>query len=100
MRANVEGYLDWYYSLPGEWTRLAHLLTGNIEEHLRSRLSEQLSAGEPFATFEQEFEQALRGEARRVEEFRRLAGEVLEAGRVEVASEDEVSRNDSKVAGL
>ena len=90
MRANVEGYLDWYYSLPGEWTRLAHLLTGNIEEHLRSRLSEQLSAGEPFATFEQEFEQALRGEARRVEEFRRLAGEVLEAGRVEVASEDEV----------
>ncbi|TVS11228.1 MAG: hypothetical protein EA419_08525 [Wenzhouxiangella sp.] len=90
MRANVDTYLDWYYSLPGEWTRLAQLLTGNIEDHLRAKLTEQLGAGEPFASFEQEFEQALRGQTESVDEFRRLADELLDARRVEVAAGEEV----------
>ena len=90
MRANVDPYLDWYYSLPGEWTRVTTLLTGNLENHLTDKLSESLGADEPFAEFEQTFEEALQAEAQNTEEFRRLAIELLEARRVEVAPGDNV----------
>ncbi|TVQ38980.1 MAG: hypothetical protein EA370_05265 [Wenzhouxiangella sp.] len=90
MRANVDPYLDWYYSLPGEWTRVATLLTGNLEDHLSDKLSASLGADEPFARFEQVFAAALHGEAEKAEEFRRLANELLNARHVEVQADDEV----------
>ncbi len=90
MRANVDPYLDWYYSLPGEWTRVTTLLTGNLEGHLTDKLSESIGANEPFARFEQEFEKELQAEAQKTEEFRRRAMELLAARRVEVAPGDEV----------
>lgn len=90
MRENVDSYLDWYYSLPGEWTRVANLLTGNIESHLARKLSEELGAGQPFAEFERAVEAAFLGEARRRDEFRQRAIELIAARRVEVAPEEEV----------
>ena len=90
MRENVDSYLDWYYTLPGEWARVANLLTGNVEDYLARKLSEELGAGRPFGEFEQAVEAALRDEARRQEEFRELAVELLETRRVEVAPDEEV----------
>ena len=39
---NVDAYLDWYYSITGEYIRLGNLATGNIEEHMRRKLNEYL----------------------------------------------------------
>jgi len=91
MRSNVDPYLDWYYSLPGEWTRIANLLAGNIEQHLSEKLTEMLELGDPFASFEDTFAEALHHEARIMENFQERADEVLEARRIEVSSEEEVS---------
>lgn len=52
MRLQVDPYLDWYYSLPAEWGRLAALLGGDIERHLQDRLRATLEAPAPFAEFE------------------------------------------------
>ncbi|MDR2198787.1 MAG: hypothetical protein LBR53_04925 [Deltaproteobacteria bacterium] len=41
-RANVDGYLDWYYSLPAEYGRLATLILGEVEEYMAQTLNERL----------------------------------------------------------
>lgn len=35
----LPAYLDWYYSMPGSYSRLYHALSGDLEEHLERRLS-------------------------------------------------------------
>ena len=52
MRLQVDPYLDWYYSLPGEWGRLAALLGGDLEGHLERRLRATLEENAPFADLE------------------------------------------------
>ena len=45
----VDEYLDWYYSLAGEWGRLATLVAGfteDLEDHLVEKLLETIKAGE------------------------------------------------------
>lgn len=49
MRANVPGYLDWYYSLSAEYARTGHLLLGDAEGYLEERLSAHLGEGEALA---------------------------------------------------
>ena len=39
---NVDGYLNWYYSITGEYVRLFNLATGNIEQHMSDKLNEYL----------------------------------------------------------
>ncbi len=90
MRDNIDNYLDWYYSLPGEWARVANLLRGNAEEYLVQRLSEELLAGDPFAVFEKALEVAIPVETQRQEEFEELALALLDSRRVEIAHEEEV----------
>jgi len=90
MRANVDVYLDWYYSLPAEWGRVATLLAGNIDDYLATKLTETLEYGEPFEAFEQKFAHALSIEAELIDAFREQANEILESRRVEVSPGDEV----------
>ena len=91
MRESVEHYLDWYYSLPGEWGRVTMLLTGNIEAFLTARLSESLGAGDPFAAFEEEFALALAQHAEQLETFRANATAVLETSRIQLTEGEEVT---------
>ena len=46
MESNVDGYLDWYYSLSGEYMRLAKLMTGDIEKYMEEKLVEKLKQQE------------------------------------------------------
>lgn len=52
MEGNVDGFLDWYYSLPAEYAQIAHLLAGDFEGYLAENIGEYLSMGEPFAGLE------------------------------------------------
>lgn len=52
MSANVDDYLDWYYSLPAEYLRLASLLTASLEESIKEDLTRSLKKGDPFAELE------------------------------------------------
>lgn len=48
MAANLDGFLDWYYSLPAEYAQIGHLLTGDFEAYLAEKMGEYLSVGDPF----------------------------------------------------
>ena len=43
--ANVDSYLDWYYSLGADYERLGKLVTGTIESFVADQLTESLEAG-------------------------------------------------------
>ena len=47
---NVDGYLDWYYSLVGEYTRIMTLLAGNLENHMADKLEEYKKKGGYYET--------------------------------------------------
>ncbi len=68
--ANVDPFLDGYYSLWGEYARMLDLGRGRLEERLSWRLAEALAAGAPFADLEamQAEVAALRAAAARLEQ--------------------------------
>ena len=43
--ANVDAYLDWYYSLGADYERLGNLITGTIESFVADQLTSSLEAG-------------------------------------------------------
>ncbi len=49
MEANVDPFLDSYYSMSAEYWRLAYWVTGGLEAHLQRHLEEELNRGEPLA---------------------------------------------------
>lgn len=49
MEAGVDPFLDWYYTLPAEYARMAALLLGRFEAVLQRQLRGALEAGDPFA---------------------------------------------------
>ncbi len=46
MSANVDAYLDWYYSLSGEYLRMVMFAAGNIEQYMQDELAKRLGGGE------------------------------------------------------
>ena len=55
MEESIDVFLDWYYSLPGEYARLVKLLSGSFEGYLADRFSAYLVQGAPFEQFERTF---------------------------------------------
>jgi hypothetical protein len=51
MEANVDAYLDWYYSLGAEYMRLIKLSTGAIEGDMRTELETRLNKGDLLQKF-------------------------------------------------
>lgn len=43
--ANVDAYLDWYYSLPADYERLAQFFTGTIEDGMKEQLEARINEG-------------------------------------------------------
>lgn len=52
LEENVDGYLDWYYSLTGEYSRISMLLVGELEDYMAKKLEESLSQEDAFAPFQ------------------------------------------------
>lgn len=45
---NVDLYLDWYYSLPAEYSRLIKLISGKLEKYMADTLKEKLLTNADF----------------------------------------------------
>lgn len=43
--ANVDAFLDWYYSLPADYERLANMITGNVDSFVEDQFVSQIEAG-------------------------------------------------------
>jgi hypothetical protein len=85
MEANVDAYLDWYYSIFGEWARIARLLTGGMEDYLARKLDEKLMQGEPFAALDDALAKVAATDAEAQAEFRRRAEAIIAQNRVQPA---------------
>ena len=70
--ANVDSYLDWYYSLGADYERLINLITGSVEEFVGNQLAATLETG----VDESHFAQAMQGY---VDEAASIAAEYEEA---------------------
>ncbi|NJD24844.1 MAG: hypothetical protein FIB06_05505 [Betaproteobacteria bacterium] len=79
---NVDGYLNWYYSLPAEYLRIGHLLTGNSEGYLKENLTKYLMQGEAINSLNKEMETALISSERAMSTFQAKKKEILEANRI------------------
>ncbi|MFN3970543.1 MAG: hypothetical protein ACK4L4_04105 [Gemmobacter sp.] len=83
MVANVDPFLDRYYSLGAEYARILALATGRLEAELQASLQEALMQGAPFAGFDaavQRLERAVAADAARA---RDMAG-ILDEARLEL----------------
>ncbi len=59
MAANVDDYLDWYYSLPGEYARISALATGALEKQMIEKLESYLMQENVFGPVQQSIDNAL-----------------------------------------
>ena len=53
---NIDGYLDWYYSLSADYERIFRFFTGSIEEGLRDQLTSSLTEGVDDAELNEEMQ--------------------------------------------
>ncbi|MEX2468891.1 MAG: hypothetical protein WD396_03970, partial [Pseudohongiellaceae bacterium] len=63
LEGNVDAYLDWYYSLGGEYGRLLSLASGNLEDYMAEKLVEILQQGDVFAGVQTALQEAMAGHA-------------------------------------
>jgi hypothetical protein len=88
MERNVDVYLDWYYSLPAEYTRIAMLMAGRIEGYVEAKLAEHLQQGEPFKALSEAMEAAIATQQGVMQEYREAAGEILARNRLPADAAD------------
>ena len=79
---NVDGYLDWYYSLTGEYARLAKLVSGKIEDYMVEKLAERLQQGEALKELSAGIETAFTHYKEVSAEYRQTVKQILDANRV------------------
>lgn len=58
MKGDVDSYLDWYYSLGGEWGRIGHLLIGKLEQSINEQLVENLHVDDTMNAIGEQLQQA------------------------------------------
>lgn len=56
---NVDAYLDWYYSLPADYERLAQFFTGTVEEGMKDQLQNRINDGVDDSALVEQFENYL-----------------------------------------
>ncbi len=93
LKLNVDPFLDWYYSLPAEYLRIGHLLTGNLEGYLENKLSYYLRQGDAFSGVGRTLNAALEQHKAVLEEYKKKVSEIIGANRIaSVGSSIEIAR--------
>jgi hypothetical protein len=85
MELSVDAYLDWYYSLPAEYMRIAKLLTGGIERYMAEELEKRLKQKEAFAVIDEAINKTLASHGQAIAQLERETREILDANRVSPA---------------
>lgn len=82
MEVHVDDYLDWYYSLGGEYARIGSLLTGNLEAFMTAKLEEALMQGEAFQQVELALNSALNEHSEAQQYYQEAATRIMQANAV------------------
>ncbi len=82
MTENVDDYLDWYYSLPGEYERIVALATGVLETWMAEKLQNYLMKGNVFGPVQQSIEEVLRNNQQLRTEHLQKVEQILAENRI------------------
>ena len=80
---NVDNFLDWYYSLAGEYTRIGYLLTNRLEKNIAQKLLESLEQGDPFGPVQAKFSNVLSQDEETQREYLEKVQKILEENRID-----------------
>jgi hypothetical protein len=80
---NVDDYLDWYYSLPGEYERIVALATGVLENWMAEKLQNYLMQGNVFGPVQLSIESVLQNNQQLRTEHLQKVERILAENRVE-----------------
>lgn len=83
MTDNVDAYLDWYYSLPGEYERIVALATGVLENWMAEKLQNYLMKGNVFGPVQLSIEEVLQSNQQLRNEHMQKVEQILAENRVE-----------------
>ncbi len=81
--ANVDAYLDWYYSLGAEYARIGHLMLGDFSPYMTEQLQNSLQQGDVFKGVQQALDEAFDTHKQAVAEYQLVAKQILAHNRVE-----------------
>ena len=82
LEGNVDAYLDWYYSLVGEYSRIANLLVGELEDFMIKKLEECLQQGDAFKEVEASFNHALSNHKNAWQAYQQTIGKIMDRNRM------------------
>lgn len=83
LESNVDIYLNWYYSLGGEYGRIGHLMAGNFDHYMRQKLQDSLQQGDAFKGVQAALDKALDSQKQALEEYQQAAKQILAKNRVD-----------------
>jgi len=83
LNVNVDGYLDWYYSLGAEYARIGHLMMGDFEPYMTLQLLNSLQQGDAFKSVQYALDSALNTHKQAAEEYQQVSKQILANNRVE-----------------
>ncbi len=89
MEHNVDRYLDWYYSLPAEYVRIAKLMMGEIEGYMEKKLNEQLQQGQAFKEVSDAIAGALASQKNVMDAYLPVVKVIMDASRMVPPPADE-----------
>lgn len=90
MAGNVDDYLDWYYSLPGEYERIVALATGVLENWMAEKLQNYLMKGNAFGPVQQSIEEVLKNNQQLRAEHLQKVEQILAENRIEPAHDSQL----------
>ncbi|TXI16639.1 MAG: hypothetical protein E6Q62_11095 [Nitrosomonas sp.] len=82
MADNVDDYLDWYYSLPGEYERIVALATGALESWMAEKLQNYLMKGNVFGPVQESIEYILQNNQQLRAEHLQKVEQILTENRI------------------
>jgi hypothetical protein len=85
---NVDDFLDWYYSLLGEYTRIGMLLVGELETYMIEKMEEYLTQGDVFSQFESELNAVITQYNQVQQAYEKKAGKILEKNRIDISGKN------------
>lgn len=111
MEGNVDKYLDWYYSLGGEYARTMALVSGDMEDYMKNKFGEMVGTQALLVDVENELAESLAGSAQANALYQRLRVNLLAQNRLaspgpdvlvvqQIAANDAVQFGDTELASL
>ncbi|CAE6518766.1 conserved membrane hypothetical protein [Nitrosomonas nitrosa] len=83
LEMNVDHYLDWYYSLVGEYTRIGKLLIGELEAFMIEKLEQSLMYGDPFQDFQALLDDLVSTHQAAAHTYQETAQRIMQANRLD-----------------